>query len=303
MSKAEHDFQVAIARGAMTQYDRVWYASAASVLTQCGLRNLRCLDLCCGNAEFAEILRDRFGMQVTCADYAPVHLEHARRLGFDVLEVDLDADAPALERTINTVRGQFDLIVSLATIEHVFDSNNVFALCYHALKPNGLFLVNTPNISFAAYRMYSAFSGNRPFDEGHHIRFWTYRFLRTNLFLNGFDVLQDARRFYALPEVVFQRAFRGRTMLTRMVTRAFCICEILQHLPFGKELFTEQLTVLARKGAIPPLGFGVPSVQRALAEMSDADMRARAVERIKQAHVRGWLTEFPYLTSFVKELK
>jgi len=287
----------------MPQYDRVWYASASSVLTQRGLRNLRCLDLCCGNAEFSEILRDRFGMQVTCADYAPVHLEHAKRLGFDILEVDLDADAPVIERTINAVREQFDLIISLATIEHVFDSNNVFNLCYHALKPNGLFLVNTPNISFLAYRMYSVFSGNRPFDEGHHIRFWTSRFLRTNLFLNGFDVLQEAPRFYALSEVVFLRAFRGRTMLARMVTRAFYISKILQHFPFGKELFTDQLTVLAQKVAIPPLGFGVPSVERALTEMSDTDIRAQAVARIKQAYVRGWLTEFPYLTSFVKDLK
>lgn len=294
---------MATARAAQPQYSRAWYASAAGVLTQRGLRNLRCLDLCCGNAEFSEILRDRFGMQVTCADYAPVHLEHAKRLGFDVLEVDLDAGAPVIERTINTVREQFDLIVSLATIEHVFDSDDVFNLCYHALKPGGLLLVNTPNISFVAYRIYSAFSGNRPFDEGHHIRFWTYRFLRTNLFLNGFDVLQEARHFYSLSEVVFQRAFRGKTMLARMATRAFCICELLQHLPFGKELFTDQLTVLAQKGTIPPLGFGVPSVEKALAEISDTDMRTRAVERIKQAYGRGWLSEFPYLTSFVKELK
>ena len=184
-----------------------------------------------------------------------------------------------------------------------FDSDNVFTLCYHALKPNGLFLVNTPNISFAAYRMYSAFSGNRPFDEGHHIRFWTYRFLRTNLFLNGFDVQQEARRFYALPEVVFQRAFRGRTMLARMVTRTFCILPDPSAFSLRQGALYRPAHRAGSKRRHSASGIR-SAISAACADRdSDADMRARAIERIKQAHVRGWLSEFPYLTSFVKELK
>jgi SAM-dependent methyltransferase len=302
VSKAEHDFRAARTREATPRYDRAWYESAAGALNRHGLHGLRCLDLCCGNAEFSEILRDRFGMRVTCADYAPAHLKRARSLGFDALETDLDAAAADVDRAVEPVRGAFDLVVSLATIEHVFDSDNVFRLVHRALKPGGLFLVNTPNIAFFAYRLYAAFSGNRPFDEGHHVRFWSFRFLRTNLFLNGFDVVADERRYHVLPDVVFDRALRGRAWLGRPLTAAFQACRLLQHLPFGRDGFTDQLTVLARRSDTPPIGFGAAAAERHLAGLADPADRARAVERIRAAHRLGWLGEFPLLRAFARDL-
>jgi len=214
MSKAEHDARTATLRGDTTHYDRPWYRSAAGVLERRNLRGLRCLDLCAGNAEFSEILQDRFAMQVTCADYAPAHLAHQQSLGFDTLPVDLDADSAEVDRVARTRAGTFDLVVSLATIEHVFDSDNFLRFCHAVLKPDGLLLVNTPNIAYAGYRLYSCFSGNRPFGEGHHVRFWDFRFLQTNLFLNGFRVAEDARGFFALPIGPLTRAFRGRACRT-----------------------------------------------------------------------------------------
>jgi hypothetical protein len=65
-------------------------------------------------------------------------------------------------------------------------------------------------LAFGGYRLYSRLSGGRPFGEGHHVRFWDFRFLRTHLFLNGVCVIDDARGYFGLPNDVMTRAFRGR---------------------------------------------------------------------------------------------
>lgn len=291
MSKAEHDARAAHERGAVKHDDRPWYRSAAGVLTRRGLRGLRCLDLCAGNAEFSEQLRDQFDMKVTCADYAPAHLAHQQALGFDTLHVDLDADAAEVDRVARTHAGTFDLVVSLATIEHVFDSDNFLRLCHTVLKPGGMLLVNTPNISYSGYRLYSLCSGNRPFGEGHHVRFWDFRFLRTNLYLNGFSVIEDGRRFHALPTDPLTRAFRGLTWLANSVAWLFHTCRFLQYLPGGKQWFADELTILARKDATYPVGFSLARVKSQLDQLHGTPEEPLVIQRLETARQRGWLRE------------
>ncbi|MEI6168076.1 MAG: methyltransferase domain-containing protein [bacterium] len=291
MSKAEHDARAAHERGTVKHYDRPWYRSASSVLTRRGLRGLRCLDLCAGNAEFSELLRDQFGMKVTCADYAPAHLAHQQALGFDTLHVDLDADASEVDRVAKNHAGTFDLVVSLATIEHVFDSDNFLRLCHTVLKPGGMLLVNTPNISYSGYRLYSLCSGNRPFGEGHHVRFWDFRFLRTNLFLNGFSVIEDGRQFHSLPADPLTRAFRGRKWLANSVAWLFHACRFLQHLPGGKHWFADELTILAEKDDAYPVGFSLARVKSQLNQLHGRPEEPLAIQRLKNAQQRGWLRE------------
>ena len=123
MSKQEHNQVVAKYRSVAPMLDRPWYRCARRLLNKHSLRQQNCLDLCCGNAEFALILRDNCGMKVTCADYASLHLDHARTLRFDTLRVDLDADLAVVHARAMENAERFDLIVFLATIEHVFDSD------------------------------------------------------------------------------------------------------------------------------------------------------------------------------------
>ena len=303
MSKAEHDAAAAVTRGAQRHPDRPWYRSVEGVLVRRQMHGLRCLDLCAGNAEFSEILRDRFGMTVTSADYAPAHLEHAKALGFETLRVDFDAPAEAIERLASQYAGQFDLVVSLATIEHVFDSDNFLRFAHAVLKPGGHLLVNTPNISFIGYRLYSLCSGNRPFGEGHHIRFWDYRFLRTNLFLNGFQVGDDGRRFFTLPVDPATRALRGRRRLGAAAATLFHACRLLQHIPGGKGWFADELTVLAKKEDVPTIGFGLTGVLTRWHGIQRRPEAPQVVARLKDARARGWLSEHLMLADFVDRLE
>ena len=301
MSKAEHDTRVAELRGATTHYERPWYKSAAVIMQRRGLSGLNCLDLCAGNAEFSEILRDRFDMKVTCADYAPAHLKRQQELGFKILPVDLDAPSESVDAIASKHTGTFDLVVSLATIEHVFDSDSLLRFAHTVLRPEGMLLVNTPNIGFAGYRLYSCLSGNRPFGEGHHVRFWDYRFLRTNLFLNGFQVIEDARRFFSPPLDQLTRAFRGRQHVAAGISFLFYACQLLQNLPGGRNWFADELTVLAKREDVYPVGFQIMRIRSELERLRGLPEEPQVVARLAEARHRGWLSEFLMLDALVDE--
>jgi SAM-dependent methyltransferase len=295
MSKEEHDNAIASCRSAVPVMDRPWYRCARRLVDKHSLHGQICLDLCCGNAEFAQMLRDDCGMRVTCADYAYLHVDHAGELGFDTLRVDLDSESAVVDARAMEYAERFDLIVSLATIEHVFASDNFLRFCWKVLKPGGYLLLNTPNISFLGYRLYSIFSGNRPFGEGHHVRFWDLRFLRTNLFLNGLDVIDNGSRFYGVSPDLLARAFKGKKRLASVLAHLFGICEALQHLPGGKRWFADELTVLARKEDTYPIGFQYTHVKADLERIRGQKAERQGRLRLQEALRRGWLREHPLL--------
>jgi hypothetical protein len=101
------------------------------------------------------------------------------------------------------------------------------------------------------------------------VRFWDFRFLRTNLFLNGFSVTEDGRKFYALPEDAMLRAFRNRRRLASFFAWFFHGCRVLQHVPFLRGLCCDELTVLARKDEAPAVGFELNRVEKFLEESGD----------------------------------
>jgi SAM-dependent methyltransferase len=302
VSKEEHDARGAVLRAVERHTDRPWYRSAERVLERHHLHGLACLDLCAGNAEFSEILRERFAMRVTCADYAPAHLDHQRALGFDVLSVDLDRSMADVDRAAVARAGAFDLVVSLAAIEHVFDSDTFLRFCHTVLKPGGLLLLNTPNIAFIGYRLYSWLSGGRPFGEGHHVRFYDFRFLRTNLFLNGFGVIDDARGYFGLPSDVMTRALRGRGLAGRVASRLFTVCRELQRVPGLRGWTTDELTVLARREGIGALGFQYLRVRAGLDALRGRPEYDDAVARLREARRRGWLDEHLMLKTLADEV-
>ncbi len=302
MSKQEHDAAVAEYRREISNFDKPWYKSCSNLLKKQGLTGLKCLDLCCGNGEFAQILRDQHNMEVVGADYIPYHLKSVEDLGFETLHIDIDDDADKVNKAAAGYAEQFDLVVSLATIEHVFNSDNLLRFAHTVLKPDGLLLVNTPNISFAAYGFYSLFSGNRPFGEGHHIRFWDYRFLRTNLFLNGFTTEIDARQFFSLPTDAMLRAFRNRKKVAAFFAWFFHGCRILQHIPFLRGISSDELTVLAKKDNVPALGFELNTVRHYLQTNKGTENEKTAIARLREARESGWLDEHLYLSKLVDEL-
>jgi hypothetical protein len=78
-------------------------------------------DLCAGNAEFSEILRER--RDASPAPTMPRSVSSTRAPGFDVHASTSTARGRVTAR--RRLAPAFDLMVSLAAIEHVFDSDNL----------------------------------------------------------------------------------------------------------------------------------------------------------------------------------
>jgi 2-polyprenyl-3-methyl-5-hydroxy-6-metoxy-1,4-benzoquinol methylase len=303
VKKYEHDAVAAERRAAVSRMDKAWYRSAATALRASGLRGGSCLDLCCGNSEFALILRDDFEMKVLCADYVESQLAHARDLGFEATRVDFDGSDREIHASAEAMRGRFDLVVCIAAIEHIWNSDGVFAFCHAVLRPGGRLLVNTPNISFVGYRIYSLLSGNRPFGEWHHTRFWDFRFLRTNLHFNGFDVVADRSGLFAPPAYAFSRAFRGCQATGRFLAQAcFQACRLLKRLPGGKAWFTDELTLVARRADVPPIGFHAILARKTLEAHRGQPVGDAMAARLIEARGQGWLAEHPNLRALADEI-
>ncbi len=104
------------------------------------LTGKRALDIGCGAGLVAEPLA-RLGAHVTAIDAAPesiaVAQAHAAQMG---LEIDYRAcGVEALDEA------PFDLITSLEVIEHVTDPALFLRAIAKLLKPDGLFILSTPN--------------------------------------------------------------------------------------------------------------------------------------------------------------
>jgi hypothetical protein len=126
--------------------------------------------------------------------------------------------------------------------------------------------------------------------------------LRTNLYLNGFTVTEDARKFYALPQDAMLRAFRNRKRLAGSVAWMFHACRFLQHVSFLRGLCCDELTLLAVKDDVPAIGFELNRIQRFLDDHKDSQTSEKAIFRLKEARRKGWLDEHLYLSKLVDSL-
>lgn len=300
--KYNHDSDAAVRREITSSSRKAWYRSCAKLIKDYHFSGLKCLDLCSGNCEFAQILRDKFDMDVTCADYVPPHLKRAQKLGFKTFAINFDEDDQLIEAIAEQYKDHFDMVVNLAAIEHIFDTDSLLRFIHNVLSPGAYFIVNTPNIGFLGYRFYSLLSGNRPFGDGHHVRFWDYRFLRTNLFLSGFNTIADRREFYMPPLDLMKRGFKNRKILPGIFARFFYLCWVLQKFPGGRGLFTDELTLLCQKEGTPPVGFELFTVKKVLDQLKGKKERGKVISRLKAAREKGWIDEHLNLAAFVDSL-
>ena len=107
----------------------------------------RVLDVACGTGYGTAMLRDH-GCDVVAGDLDPVEIASVRQsLGYDRI-VCLDV------RHIPFVDGSFDAVVSFETIEHIVEGRQFLEEIRRVLRPGGVFIGSTPNISYTAHPWY-----------------------------------------------------------------------------------------------------------------------------------------------------
>jgi len=127
--------------------------------------------------------------------------------GFNVLMCDLSAAAVkrAQERGVPAYRGeitdtyfnnyecQFDAIVALEVIEHIYDPMNFFRRVYQLLKPSGVFVYTTGN--FQETRFLGRRWGYLNIPEV-HLYFYTPKTIKQYFKIAGFSKFLDPYKFY-----------------------------------------------------------------------------------------------------------
>ena len=111
-------------------------------------KHFKVLDLGCGIGEFSNILVS-LGFRkenIKCCDGLQEFVDQVKLLGFFVYKTDLEFEKLPFSND------EFDLIVSLDVIEHLWNINYYFEEISRVLKNNGFVIITTPNYNFIKLR-------------------------------------------------------------------------------------------------------------------------------------------------------
>jgi SAM-dependent methyltransferase len=156
------------------------------------------LDIGCGNGYLLYQFRDKFSALIGL-EYSPMRLEQAKinLAGFNFIGLSGSA-----ENMSQLEDDSVDRIISADTIEHIPDIYSAVREMYRVLKPEGVMVINTPNIAFIKKRVLLSLgrfpSTSQPNEgigddimfDGGHLHYFTYRSLRIVLERAGFEMIK-----------------------------------------------------------------------------------------------------------------
>lgn len=146
----------------------------------------RVLDAGCGNGFFSGKMLER-GYRVTGIDVSQTGIEICRREHPQGSFHQLGVGHPDLPSVIGD---QFDAVVALEVIEHLYSMKEFLDGCKRVLSKKGILILSTPYHGYAK-NLWLALSGrlDAHFQAGHeggHIKFWSRRSLESVLLREGF---------------------------------------------------------------------------------------------------------------------
>lgn len=98
------------------------------------------LDAGCGDGRVAQIMGKYLGIRLYGVDISKKGVELAKKAGVKAKIADLSKKIPFKDNF-------FDLVISTEVLEHVIDPDTFLKEIHRILKPNGLLLLTTPNLS------------------------------------------------------------------------------------------------------------------------------------------------------------
>jgi SAM-dependent methyltransferase len=170
------------------------------------LKAARYLDMGCGEGKLssliAEVVKPFDGKQEVYGADATEQLLKKLPTNITGVRADLNQD------TLPFSDGYFDLVTATEVIEHLHNTDNLLDEAYRVLKPNGYFLVTSPNLASWLNR-FLLLSGFQPYNTEPSVRFnvgfptsnkfkskysghlnlFTLRALEDLLSYHGFDII------------------------------------------------------------------------------------------------------------------
>ena len=248
--KKEHDEIAAIHRE--EDCSKIWFKKALELLDLKNINISKVIDVGAGKGEFLEILKNKFDItEAVAIDYSETNLRILSLKDIKSIKVDLDnIDFNDFLK----YRQHFDIVVSLETIEHVFNSNKLFAFFNFILKKDGLLLVSTPNLGCFRAKLFYLLRGY-PFGESHHIRFFNRNKLNQYLFFSGFDIIKW-NNYLTLDKDITMRGFatKNRYIIFFLDRVIYLLLLVLYKLHISNAFTCNGLIVIAKKNNLAPLG-------------------------------------------------
>ena len=181
------------------------------------------LDVGCGDGNFSILLKEACkAKEVYGIEISEEGVESARKKGVKAFQLDIDEDDFPFEEDY------FDDIFAGEVIEHLFDPDHFLDEVYRVLKPQGIFVLSTPNLA-AIHNRIALLFGYQPFPLGvsarmnigriyepdsdqslDHVRVLTLRSLKEMLKIHKFKILDVKGSCAMLPEnMKFKRIVKG----------------------------------------------------------------------------------------------
>jgi len=154
---------------------------------------VKLLDIGCYDGHIGSLLKRKFGKQcqVYGVDVASNSIRLARQKGIQAKICDVTEG-------INFESNMFDYVFAGEIIEHLYDTDFFMEEVKRVLKPNGIFILTTPNFLSFGRRIYYLFgkgifmeaSFSLPEKAAGHIRYFTFDTLKELAKLHGFEPIK-----------------------------------------------------------------------------------------------------------------
>jgi methionine biosynthesis protein MetW len=149
-----------------------------------------CLDVGCGDGQTAGVWFRDHGRSYIGVDVSANAVASARAIGLEAHVIEAAASLPFGD-------AEFDAVVCIEVLEHLFAPAAAVAEMLRVLKPRGVLLATVPNVAYWRRRLELAVLGRfDPFGDGlsveqpwrdPHIRFFSVGTLRRMLDMAGFE--------------------------------------------------------------------------------------------------------------------
>lgn len=197
------------------------------------------LEVGCGNGIYLDIIA-RMGAEVSGQDISSEYVRNASEyLSKNNIKADIKTgDAARLLFDDNC----FDAVFSADFFEHITSEhkNKVMAEVYRVLKPGGVFVIKTPNLSYLKMsllikRICAVLKFRSPF--GIHIEHTRNNPDNQHCGLSSYAELEDilAGNMFHMPEITYLPLERKK------------LPKAIQRLLYGKKLFTDTIIIKTRK--------------------------------------------------------
>jgi len=156
--------------------------------------SFKVLDVGSGLGEFSDIMKTR-GYEVVCIDGNKRFVKRTREKGFESYICDFEKEKFPFDT------GEFDGVVCLETIEHIWNVENLLKEIKRVLRPNGWLVLSTPNYNFWKFRIEHLFGKlYPPSNTTRHKRFYSFNTLVIELKSHGFRV-EDYLAISIVPKI------------------------------------------------------------------------------------------------------